>query len=58
MKNYLIQSFELATLIAQETSQMFFGGLGKRVIFIQYYDYEDLSAVVEEFFPVNGFDGA
>ncbi len=51
-------SFDQATLISREASQMFFGRSGKKVIFIKYYGYEDLGALVEQIFAaVNDFDG-
>lgn len=57
-KELLDTSFDQATLISREASQMFFGRSGKKVIFIKYYGYEDLGALVEQIFAaVNDFDG-
>jgi len=42
--------FDEATLVSTDNSQMFFGRIGKKVIFIKYYGHEDLETMVDQIF--------
>lgn len=51
--------FDQATLVSTDNTQMFFGRIGRKVIFIKYYGHEDLKAVINKMFEaVNNFEEA